>query len=65
MKNKRYVRFFGFGASNTIHIGEKYGLKCTRSWWGCLKLGIRHILKGNAIFFVILKNKPKKSSHSH
>ena len=58
------MRFFGL---DPIHLYpyEKYTMMCTRSWWECFKLGMRHVWKGNAIFFTISKRRPKKSSHSH
>lgn len=60
MIKKRLMIFYTIGCKYKVLYPKKYAMVCTRSWWGCFKLGMRHIRKGRAFFFTIRK-KPKKS----
>lgn len=64
-RQKRYITFYVFYNRHLLSSINQYGFMCTRSWWKCLKFGLRHIVKGQAIFFTIEKVKPKKTSHFH
>lgn len=57
---KRYIAFYKLKCYYGMPHLDKYGLMCTRTWWQCFKLGIRHIRQGKATFFVIMGNRPKK-----
>lgn len=60
-RQKRYIKFYKIDYKhNHLQLGS-YGLMCTRSWWKCFKLGIKHIKQGSCYFFIIQKNRPKKS----
>lgn len=58
---KRYITFYKLHYNCLVPCVSEYGMMCHRSWWGCLKLGWRHIRRGKATFFTIEKVKPKKS----
>lgn len=60
-RQKRYMTFYQLKAKRSMPYISTYGLMCTRSWWKCFKLGMKHIAKGKAYFFTIQKAKPKKS----
>lgn len=49
-KGKRYITFYKISPK---HTKKTYGMMCTRTWWQCFKLGIKHIRQGRAIFFKI------------
>lgn len=63
VRQKRYITFYTLHKRHIIPSIYQYGLMCTRSWGKCLKLGLRHIVHGQALFFTIEKVKPKKISH--
>lgn len=65
MRQKRYITFYTLHKRHILPSVYQYGLMCTRSWWKCLKFGLRHVVEGQAIFFTIEKVKPKKTSHFH
>lgn len=65
VRQKRYITFYTLHKRHIIPSVYQYGLMCNRSWQKCLKLGLRHIVKGQAFFFTIEKVKPKKTSHFH
>lgn len=65
IRQKRYITFYTLHKRHIIPSVYQYGLMCNRSWQKCLKLGLRHIVKGQAFFFTIEKVKPKKTSHFH
>lgn len=65
VRQKRYITFYTLHKRHIITSIYQYGLMCTRSWWKCLKFGLRHVIEGQAIFFTIEKVKPKKTSHFH
>ena len=62
-KQKRYITFYKLKYRYMIPYVREYGMMCTRSWWKCFKMGLRHIRKGRATFFVIEKVKPKETLH--
>ncbi len=64
-RQKRYISFYKIHYDHFIPYLHEYGLMCTRTWWECIKLGFRHIKQGKATFFILEKNRPKKSSSSH
>lgn len=64
-RQKRYMTFYQFYTLRHVPYITTYGFMCTRSWWKCLKLGIRHIRKGKAFFFTIEKAKPKQPHYFH
>lgn len=61
MKQKRYITFYKLYWLDRRLYAHEYGLMCTRSWWQCFKLGLRHIRYRKAHLFTIeksyLKNK--------
>lgn len=57
---KRYIAFYKLKCRYGIPHVDEYGFMCTRTWWQCFKLGLRHIRKGNATFFMIENHRPKK-----
>lgn len=59
-QKKRYISFYKVHYNHLVPHIEEYGLMCTRSWWKCFKLGLRHIRQGKATLFMIEKNRPKK-----
>lgn len=61
VRQKRYITFYTLMWRYHIPYIKTYGLACTRSWYKCLKLGIKHIKKGSAMFFTIEKCRPKKT----
>ncbi len=65
IRQKRYITFYTLHKRHILPSIYQYGLMCNRSWQKCLKLGLRHIVKGQAFFFTIEKVKPKKTSHFH
>lgn len=65
IRQKRYSTFYTLHKRHILPSIYQYGLMCNRSWQKCLKLGLRHIVKGQAFFFTIEKVKPKKTSHFH
>lgn len=65
IRQKRYITFYTHHKRHIIPSVYQYGLMCNRSWQKCLKLGLRHIVKGQAFFFTIEKVKPNKTSHFH
>lgn len=62
-RRKRYITLYKIKYNHLIPYINEYGLMCTRSWWQCFKLGMRHIKQGKASFFTIEKVKPNKGSH--
>lgn len=65
MKTKRYITFYKISYKRMVPHVKEYGFMCTRSWWECFKIGLRHIRKSQATFFIIEKVVPKKKLHSH
>lgn len=61
IRQKRYITFYTLHKRHILPFIYQYGLICTRSWRKCFKLGLRHIVKGQAFFFTIEKVKPKKN----
>lgn len=61
IRQKRYITFYTLHKRHILPSIYQYGLICTRSWRKCFKLGLRHIVKGQAFFFTIEKVKPKKN----
>lgn len=62
-REKRYITFCRIRYKNLVPYLQEYGMMCTRTYWECFKLGLRHIKNGTAIFFTIKKIKsPKKPS---
>lgn len=57
-RTKRYITFYKISYKHMIPYIKEYGMMCTRSWWQCFKLGIRHIRQGKASFFIIEKVNP-------
>lgn len=57
---KRLITFYKIEHDKFIPHLEKYGMMCTRTWWSCFKLGLRHIRQGKATFFIIGNSKHKK-----
>lgn len=64
-RQKRYITFYKIKYAHLVPYIKEYGMMCTRSWWKCIKLGLRHIRQGKATFFVIEKVKPKNNSYFH
>ena len=56
-RQKRYITFYKIKYSHLVPYFKEYGLMCTRSYWECFKLGLRHIKQGTATFFTIEKIK--------
>lgn len=54
-RQKRYISFYKLKYRHCIPYISTYGLMCTRNYIQCLKLGLKHIRKGNATFFIIEK----------
>lgn len=54
-KRKRYITFFKITYRHLIPTVDEYGMMCTRTWWQCFKIGLRHIKEGSASFFIIEK----------
>jgi hypothetical protein len=54
-KIKRYITFYKICLLPVPHIC-RYGMMCNRSRWQAFKMGLKHIKKGNAHFFVFWKN---------
>lgn len=63
VRQKRYITFYTLHKKHIFPSVYQYGLMYTRSWWKCMKFGLRHIVEGQAIFFTIEKVRPKKISH--
>lgn len=64
-KKQRYIAFYNITWKDNHLYGEKYGLMCTRSWWQCFKIGLRHIKNKKAFFFMIGKAEYKRNKHKH
>ena len=62
-RQRRYITFYKIEFKYMIPYVKSYGLMCTRSYWKCMKMGIRHIRQGKASLFFIEKVKPKKDSY--
>lgn len=60
-RDKRYITFYKIQYKHFMPYIYEYGFMCTRTWWECFKLGLRHIKQGKANFFTVEKAKPKKS----
>ena len=64
-RQRRYIMFYKLHWIHLMPYVSEYGLMCSRSWWQCFKLGMRHMAKGKASFFIIEKREPKKSKRHH
>lgn len=60
-KQKRYITFYKLDKSHRFPCISTYGMMCTRNWWDCFKMGMKHIRKGKAYFFTIKKIVPKSA----
>lgn len=68
MHNKKYIKFYQL-VEYPLHRGwfeiypqvrlNTYGFVCKRTYIQCIKIGIRHILRGDAFMFKITKAKNK------
>jgi hypothetical protein len=63
VRQKRYITFYTLHKKHIFPSVYQYGLMCTRSWWKCMKFGLKHIVEGQAIFFTIEKVELKKTSY--
>ena len=55
MRKKRYITFYKISYRHLVPTLDEYGMMCTRSWWQCFKIGLRHMKQGSATFFTIEK----------
>ena len=64
-KLQRFITFYNVERKGNHLYIKRYGLMCTRGWWKCFKMGMRHIKNSQAILFTIGKSVPKKPQHRH
>lgn len=61
MKRKYYIKFYGLKERDVdlglFHIYpmtlNTYGFVCTRSYWDCVRLAFKHILRKGALLFIV------------
>lgn len=58
-RRKRYITFYRIKTKYCIPYPDTYGMCCTRTWWQCFKIGLRHLQQGSALFFTVEKASPK------